>query len=462
MFISHWFFLSKNYNNQNLLILICSYIFYGWWDWRFLSLILLSTLLDYNIGRIIYKSKTQYNRKIFLFISLMFNLSLLGFFKYFNFFIESWFDLISIFGINSNYSFSINIILPVGISFYTFQTLSYSIDIYNEKIKPTNDFISFASFVSFFPQLVAGPIERASNLLPQFINKRNFSYNQAVDGLRLILWGMFKKVFIADSLAQITNNIFANYTGFDGGVLALGLIYFSFQIYCDFSGYSDIAIGTAKLFGIELMSNFKFPYFSRDISEFWRKWHISLSTWFRDYLYIPLGGSNSKKIISIKNIFIIFIVSGFWHGANWTFLIWGLFHALFYVPLFINGKNRTYTNGVAGSKNIFPSLKEIFLMFKTYLIVTFSWVFFRSETISDAFNYLKILFTNFSIPSSFRSGLFYILILLSYEWFIRHDERKPIKIKNKIFRRSIYLILIYCIISSFNIVDKSQFIYFQF
>jgi len=258
------------------------------------------------------------------------------------------------------------------------------------------------------------------------------------------------------------NDIFSNYTSYDGGVLVLGLIYFSFQIYCDFSGYSDIAIGTAKLFGISLMSNFKFPYFSRDISEFWRRWHISLSSWFKDYVYIPLGGSKTDKISSVRNIFIIFIVSGFWHGAKWTFILWGLLHALFYVPLFLSGKNREYSKEIVGNHNILPSLKEIILMIKTYLLVTISWVFFRSETISDAFIYLKIIITKLSIPSSFRSGIFYIIILLIYEWFIRHNEKKPIYYENNILRKLIYLFLIYCIISNYNIVDKSQFIYFQF
>jgi D-alanyl-lipoteichoic acid acyltransferase DltB (MBOAT superfamily) len=317
-------------------------VFYGWWDYRFLSLIFLSTVVDYIIGLNIPKQDSDKKQILLLWCSVMFNLGVLGFFKYFNFFVDSWIDLFSSVGYEIKSVWTLNIILPVGISFYTFQTMSYTIDVYRKKLEPTKDFISFASFVSFFPQLVAGPIERASNLLPQILKKREFQYEQGIQGLRLILWGMFKKVVIADSLAPLVDNIFGNYQDLGGGTLWLGAIYFAFQIYCDFSGYSDIAIGTSKLFGFELMSNFKFPYFSRNIGEFWRRWHISLSTWFRDYLYIPLGGSQESKWKSIRNVFVIFLVSGFWHGANWTFIFWGLFHSILFLPSFIFKTNRKY------------------------------------------------------------------------------------------------------------------------
>ena len=306
VFILYWFVFNKNLRVQNSVVLLSSYFFYGWWDYRFLSLIFLSTVIDYFIGLKIPKQSSDKKQKLLLWCSVLFNLSVLGFFKYYNFFVDSWVDLFYSIGYEIKSIWTLNIILPVGISFYTFQTMSYTIDIYRKKLEPTKDFIAFASFVSFFPQLVAGPIERASNLLPQILNKREFEYEQGVQGLRLILWGMFKKVVIADSLAPMVDNIFGNYQDLGGGTLWLGAIYFAFQIYCDFSGYSDIAIGTAKLFGFELMSNFKFPYFSRNIGEFWRRWHISLSTWFRDYLYIPLGGSQEGKWESIRNIFIIF------------------------------------------------------------------------------------------------------------------------------------------------------------
>jgi len=462
VFFLYWFVFKKNFKLQNLLILISSYVFYGWWDWRFLSLIFLSTVADYFVGLKIYDSQDDKVRKSYLWVSILFNLSLLGFFKYFNFFIDSWIDLLGSFGYEQKSVWTLNVILPVGISFYTFQTMSYSLDIYYKKLKPTKDFISFASFVSFFPQLVAGPIERASNLLPQILTRRVFKYEQGVQGLRLILWGMFKKVVIADSLGIRVDRIFENYQSMDGSVLLLGLVYFSFQIYCDFSGYSDIAIGTAKLFGIELMSNFKFPYFSRDIGEFWRRWHISLSSWFRDYLYIPLGGSKGGKWMSIKNIFIIFIVSGFWHGANWTFILWGLTHALLYIPLFLIGKNRQYTTNVVAENNWFPSIKELFQMGMTFLSTTIAWVFFRSESISDSFNYMILMVSKFSIPNNERSGILFVVILVVFDWTMRKNERNPFNYKFKYFRHLVYVFVSYLIFAHFQLINLSQFIYFQF
>jgi len=362
------------------------------------------------------------------------------------------------------------VILPVGISFYTFQTMSYSFDIYLKKLKPTKDFISFASFVSFFPQLVAGPIERASHLLPQLLSKRVFKYDQGVQGLRLILWGMFKKVVIADSLAWRVDYIFDNFRTLDGGVLFLGLIYFSFQIYCDFSGYSDIAIGTAKLFGIEIKSNFRFPYFSRNISEFWRRWHISLSSWFRDYLYIPLGGARRGRWTSIRNIFIIFIVSSFWHGANWTFIMWGLTHALLYIPIFLLGKNRQYALDIVGENKLFPSLKELFQMGLTFFSTTIAWVFFRSDSISNSFLYLDILFSKLEIPSDNRSGIIYVLIIIILDWAIRKNGRlKPKFILDKKIYRWIYVVslIITIVFGTLSLIflqnsDGKPFIYFQF
>lgn len=337
VFILYWYFLNKNLKHQNLLIVVSSYLFYGWWDWRFLSLILSSTLLDYLIGIGLLKQENKKIRKVLLVTSLSINLALLGFFKYYNFFISSFSDAFSFFGMDINAN-SLNIILPVGISFYTFQTLSYSIDVYRRNLQPTKDFIAFSAFVSFFPQLVAGPIERATNLLPQFFSKRNFDYSKAVDGLRQVLWGLFKKIVIADNCAEFANLIFNNSTNLSGSTLALGALFFAFQIYGDFSGYSDIAIGISRLFGFNLMRNFNFPYFSRDIAEFWRRWHISLSTWFRDYLYIPLGGSSGGILSKVRNTFIIFIVSGFWHGANWTFIAWGLLNAIYFLPLLLTKK----------------------------------------------------------------------------------------------------------------------------
>jgi alginate O-acetyltransferase complex protein AlgI len=322
VFALYWFVTNHNLKLQNALIVAASYVFYGWWDWRFLSLIIFSTLVDYSIGRRLKNEEKQSTRKILLWTSIIVNLGFLGFFKYYNFFLDNFIAAFSFFGqeIQPN---TLNIILPVGISFYTFQTLSYTIDVYKKKLEPTEDFIAFSAFVCFFPQLVAGPIERATNLLPQFYKKRTFEYDKAVDGMRQILWGLFKKVVIADNCAEYANLIFNNYQDYNGSTLLLGAIFFTFQIYGDFSGYSDIAIGTSRLFGFNLMQNFATPYFSRDIAEFWRRWHISLSTWFRDYLYIPLGGSRGGTWMKVRNTFIIFLVSGFWHGANWTFIVWG-------------------------------------------------------------------------------------------------------------------------------------------
>ncbi|WP_236971207.1 MBOAT family O-acyltransferase [Membranihabitans marinus] len=387
-------------------------------------------------------------------MSIFFNLGLLGFFKYFNFFIDSWVDLMAGMGFPITYVWTLNIILPVGISFYTFQTMSYSLDIYNKKLKPTKDFFCFAAFVSFFPQLVAGPIERASNLLPQILHKRTFNYDHAIIGMRLILWGLFKKVVIADSLAPIVNDIFAHHDQYHGGILVLGAVFFGFQIYGDFSGYSDIAIGVAKLFGIHLMTNFNFPYFSRNIGEFWRRWHISLSTWFRDYLYIPLGGSKVSKPIALRNIFIIFLVSGFWHGANWTFIAWGFYHTVLFIPAFINKTNRKYLK--ISTDHFLPRPFEILNILLTFLLVTIGWVFFRADNLFIAFDYLKRIIITFDIPTLyFLKYLFPCGIIFILDWL----KYKKIEFQNWTVVDSLtFLIIIY-----FSLIqNKSPFIYFNF
>tara|TARA_R110002167_G_scaffold129337_17_gene312232 strand:+ start:988 stop:2244 length:1257 start_codon:yes stop_codon:yes gene_type:complete len=418
-------------------------------------------LVDYLVGLKVHSAKSEINRKTFLWISILFNLVVLGFFKYYNFFIESWITLFDSVGYEIKSKWTLNIILPVGISFYTFQTMSYTIDIYRKSLQPTKNFIAFASFVAFFPQLVAGPIERAKNLLPQILNRREFDHNQAVQGLRLILWGLFKKVVIADSLAPYVNDIFANYTHLGGGTLWLGIIYFAFQIYCDFSGYSDIAIGTSKLFGFELMSNFNFPYFSRNIGEFWRRWHISLSSWFRDYLYIPLGGSKGSKLNAVRNILIVFLVSGFWHGANWTFIFWGLFHALLYVPTFIYGSNRKYTTSIVAQNSMLPSFTELLSMGFTFFLVLIGWVFFRSENLSQSLEYLSIMFFRIDIPRSNLQGIGFIIVFMLFEWYFRKDERMKGISKYAVLRWSIYLFLGYQLIKYFGI-NQNDFIYFTF
>ena len=407
-------------------------------------------------------------RKNLLWISISVNLGFLGFFKYYNFFLDHFISAFSFFGTEIKGD-SLNIILPVGISFYTFQTLSYTIDLYKKKLKPTKDFIAFSAFVSFFPQLVAGPIERAKNLLPQFYKKRTFDYDKAVDGLRQILWGLFKKIVIADNCAQYANEIFNNSADYSGSTLVIGALFFSFQIYGDFSGYSDIAIGNARLFGINLKQNFAFPYFSRDIAEFWRRWHISLSTWFRDYLYIPLGGSRGGKWMKIRNVFIIFIVSGFWHGANWTFIVWGALNAIYFLPLMLLNKNRVNTNIVSQGK-YFPSIKEFINVSITFGLTTFAWIFFRAETIGHAVNYISEIFSMslfkypvFHTDDAVKPILLLLFIFIIIEWIGRGEQYALAKLglKWNLFLR--YAMYYAIVIALFWFGGKEeQFIYFQF
>ncbi|MDA3817094.1 MAG: MBOAT family protein [Prolixibacteraceae bacterium] len=469
VFFLYWFVANKNLKLQNYLIVVASYTFYGWWDWRFLSLILFSTLVDYSVGRRLLNEENISKRKILLWVSILVNLGFLGFFKYYNFFLDNFVSAFSFFGTPINAQ-GLNIILPVGISFYTFQTLSYTIDVYKRKLEPTKDFIAFSAFVSFFPQLVAGPIERATNLLPQFYKKRTFEYNKAVDGLRQILWGLFKKIVIADNSARIANEIFNNSADYSGSTLVIGALFFTFQIYGDFSGYSDIAIGTSRLFGFNLKQNFAFPYFSRDIAEFWRRWHISLSTWFRDYLYIPLGGSRGGTWMKVRNTFAIFIVSGFWHGANWTFIVWGALNALYFLPLLLLNKNRQNTNTVAQGKYL-PTLKEFYQMGITFSLTVLAWVFFRAENIGHALNYLSTIFSKslLSFPRFPQMGLAFstiilITIFIIIEWLGRDKQyaiENIITVKNNYIRYSLYLgiVITIMIMGNFN---ENQFIYFQF
>ena len=467
VFIVYWL-LREKLSLQNLLLLLASYLFYGLWDFRFLTLIVLSSFTDFFIGLAIHKTENKKKRKLLLGFSLCINLGLLFVFKYCNFFIESFIKFFEIFDVSVNIH-TLSIILPVGISFYTFQTLSYTIDIYRRDLIPTSKLLNFFTYVAFFPQLVAGPIERAVNLLPQIENKRTFSYEQGRDGLRQILWGLFKKVAVADNCAAIVDPIFSNYAELGSLDLILGAILFSFQIYCDFSGYSDIAIGTAKLLGIKLMQNFATPYFSRDISEFWRRWHISLSTWFRDYLYIPLGGSRVSRIKQLRNIFAIFLVSGFWHGANWTFLFWGGLHAFLYIPLILFDKNRKYLEIVAVN-NYFPSLRELFNILKTFIITSIAWIFFRSDTISDSFGYIKNIFYSanpvFSLEyieeySDLYLTLLVLCILIIFEWINRAEEHGfALLPKLIILRYVIYFCFGLMVIEFLN--GEKPFIYFQF
>ena len=468
-FILYWYVTNRNLQLQNFLIVVASYIFYGWWDWRFLFLIFFSSITDYIIGKCLQITEKEKYRKTLLWISIVTNIGFLGFFKYYNFFVDSFVTAFSFFGKSISVN-SLDIILPVGISFYTFQTLSYTIDVYKKKLEPAKDIISFLAFVSFFPQLVAGPIERATNLLPQFYKKRVFEYDKAVDGMRQMLWGLFKKVVIADNCAEYANAIFNNYTDFSGSTLVLGAIFFTFQIYCDFSGYSDMAIGMSRLFGFDLMKNFAFPYFSRDIAEFWRRWHISRSPWFRDYLYIPLGGSKGSLLKIVRNTFIIFLVSGFWHGANWTFIIWGFLNALYFLPLLLVKRNRRNLDIVAQNR-VLPTIKELLSMLTTFFLTVFAWIFFRAESVSQAFSYINRIFTKelLKLPIIIGSGKKELLVILLtmifviIEWIGRRNEYaiEKLFISNKRWIRWGFYYIILLVI--FLMAGKEQeFIYFQF
>jgi alginate O-acetyltransferase complex protein AlgI len=464
VFCLYWYFQNKSFKIQNVILLIASYFFYSFWNWHFLFLLIFSTFLDYFTGLKIYDSQNDRTRKIWLCISVIVNLGFLAIFKYYNFFIESFSELISAFGLKAHYA-SLNVILPVGISFYTFHGLSYVIDTYNKKINPTKNIVQYSLFVSFFPLLVAGPIERATHLLPQVECPRKFDYLKAVDGLRQILWGLFKKIVIADSCAQYANLIFNDAQGYNGSTLLVGAIFFTFQIYGDFSGYSDIALGTARLFGFELLKNFNFPYFSRDIAEFWRRWHISLSSWFKDYLYIPLGGSKGSNWFRIRNIFIIFFVSGFWHGANWTFIFWGGLNALFILPSIILKTNRNNIDIVAKGKYL-PTIKEFMQIMMTFFATVFAWIFFRAKDLTQAFYYLKGIFSEslLKIPQVKPPDVFVLIILfMLIEWMGRETNYGIEKFafsKPTIIRWSFYFILIILIFLYSG--REQEFIYFQF
>ena len=467
VYILYWFVYKQSLKAQNILIIGSSYLFYGWWDWRFLGLIILSSILDFMLAQGIEKSGTKTKKKLLLWTSIIVNLGILGFFKYFNFFVDSAEEMLSIFGMDADFV-TLNVLLPVGISFYTFQTLSYTIDVYREEIKAEIDIFAFFAYVSFFPQLVAGPIERAKNFLPQFSRKKEFTYDSAVDGCRQILWGFFKKVVIADSCAPYVDLIFSDPSAYNGPILLLGAILFAFQIYGDFSGYTDIAIGTARLFGFNLMRNFAYPYFSRDIAEFWRRWHISLSSWFKDYLYFPLGGSRDGKSKTIRNVFTIFLVSGFWHGANWTFVVWGGLNALYFLPSLLMGSNRKNLSIVAEDRR-FANLLELWQMLATFLLTCLAWVFFRAESVGHALSYLWHMVNpmkwGYQMDKVYDLALIsltgFITILIIVEWFKRREEHGLAKLtSNKLIRYPVYLLLIFTILYHWG--SDQEFIYFQF
>lgn len=506
VFLLYWFVFDYALKNckyqlrlQNLFLLVASYVFYGWWSWRFLILIAVTSFCSWGSGLLI--ARTKQNReetacedvssngggvssqpykanrhhrlglspRFWLWANILLNLGILGVYKYYDFFVT---ELSRLLGLQYE-GLLLHLVLPVGISFYTFQALSYSIDVYQGKIQPTKDIIAFFAFLSFFPQLVAGPIERATNLLPQILEKRRFDYNQAVDGMRQILWGLFKKIVIADNCATYVNEVFGSMQTQSGSTLLLAAVLFTFQIYGDFSGYSDIAIGTAKLFGIRLMRNFNVPYFSRDIAEFWRRWHISLTTWFRDYIYIPLGGSRPeipanvkhkeayKKAVIVRNTFIIFLVSGLWHGANWTFILWGAYHAILFLPLILLGKNRKYMDS--------PTLKDFPRILLTFLLVVFGWIIFRAENITQFAEYVQgMCNTNlFSIPWLVNRDYYIptfvsIGILIVAEWLLRERSHglDLSNVSSALIRNIIYMVLLLWFFVAGG--HATNFIYFQF
>jgi D-alanyl-lipoteichoic acid acyltransferase DltB (MBOAT superfamily) len=476
VFLLYWFVFNRNLRMQNFFVLVASYVFYGWWDWRFLILIAFTTLCSWGSGLLMQLVDNKRFRgrygvkspKTVLVSNIVLNLGILAVFKYYNFFLENFIFAFESVGIHLQPA-TLQFILPVGISFYTFQALSYSIDVYKRKIEPTGDLVAFSAFIGFFPQLVAGPIERATHLLPQFYTKRRFDYAKSVDGLRQILWGLFKKIVIADNCAVYVNEVFADYSNCSGSTLALAAVFFTFQIYGDFSGYSDIAIGTARLFGFNLMRNFNFPYFSRDIAEFWRRWHISLTTWFRDYIYIPLGGSRVSKAKIVRNTFIIFLVSGFWHGANWTFIVWGAYHALLFLPLILLGQNRKYTNTVAESRRL-PNPGELFQMLLTFALVVLGWIVFRADTIQDAWSYISQMTSSslFTFPEINIKRIevhLWLILFLIVEWLGRRNqyaiETLGLK-RSKFLRYALYVVLVFFILCYGLVGEQQEFIYFQF
>lgn len=461
VFAIYWL-LRKNLKLQNLFVVVASYVFYGWWDWRFLTLIALTSFLSWGSGLLIANANNtppcdHSYKKVWLGLNIAINLMILGAFKYYNFFVDSF---CSLFGLASS-PFAISLILPVGISFYTFQALSYSIDVYRGNIQPTKDPVAFFAYVSFFPQLVAGPIERATNLLPQFEKPRVFNYDEAVDGMRRILWGLFKKVVVADNCARYVNLVWDNYTNECGSTLALAAVLFAFQIYGDFSGYSDIAIGTAKLFGINLKDNFLTPYFSRNVAEFWKRWHISLNTWFVDYVYIPLGGSREGKLKTITNTFTIFLLSGLWHGANWTYVGWGLYHALLFVPLILMGQTKKY-RGVA-------TWRETPQMLLVFVLVCVGWIIFRAPSIADAWRFVQSMCTSSLISGPYLINRGYyvptflcIMLMLSMEWLHR-NKKHGLDISDKhshVVKFGVYILLL--VLMFWFGAEAETFIYFQF
>ncbi len=461
VFCLYWF-VSDRLKWQNALTVAASCVFYGWWDFRFLFLIAFTSLCSFFSGILIEREKAGGRSGTGIAVAnVAVNLLVLGVFKYFDFFVESLAAAFSAFGVELH-PVTLKLILPVGISFYTFQALSYTIDVHRGKLAATRDPVSFFAFICFFPQLVAGPIERATNLLPQFQKKRVFDYATAVDGTKQILWGLFKKMVVADNCADVVDKVWLGYPQHSSWTLAIAAILFAFQIYGDFSGYSDIAIGTGKLFGIRLMRNFDSPYFSRSVSEFWKRWHISLNTWFVDYVYIPLGGSREGRWKTLRNTFAIFLLSGLWHGANWTYVLWGLYHAALFLPSTLSGKRAKYADVVAGD-SFLPSFRESFRMLSTFALVCFGWIVFRAGSLADFAGYVSCMFANAGVGDALpgRKAVFFALVLVAVEWVNRKREHAfAFHVRRVWLRWGIYLVTALLCLSQAG--KQVQFIYFQF
>ena len=468
VFLLYWFVFRER-RWQNLLVVMASYVFYGWWDWRFLTLIAITSVCSYASGLLIERFEGNRGRqRLVSAANIVLNLLILGYFKYFNFFVENL-DLLvqSVTGYHLDWV-TMDIILPVGISFYTFQALSYTIDVYRRQIPATHDAIEFFAYISFFPQLVAGPIERATNLLPQFQRSRNFDYAQAVDGLRQMLWGFLKKLVVADNCAMVVNDLWNKYDTLPGlGLFMLGVM-FTLQIYCDFSGYSDIAIGCARLFGFNLMRNFNYPYFSRNIPEFWRRWHISLTSWFRDYIYIPLGGNRCSRGRMIGNVLIVWAISGLWHGANWTFICWGLYHAVLLVIYNLLGIN-TKRKPIVAKGRLLPTIGETAQMALTFVLAVIGWIIFRCEDMTQAVHFISRMFT--ALPDGMpviygKKGLLMGIVVLLVEW-LQRDKQHALQLDpaRGVLKYSAVRYVLYAaiVLAMFVMAGQVQtFIYFQF
>ncbi len=467
VFLLYWLVLSKSAVYQNVFLLISSVVFYAWVDWRFLSLLLGSIVINFFLGKAIHTAERETRQLLFLRLGLVFNVGLLLYFKYFNFFYDNFFELLHVFGVQKSHGI-LHIILPLGISFFTFQNLGYLIDVYNEEIEPSNDFLQFSVFVAFFPKILSGPIERAANFIPQIQKKRTFSYHFAVDGLRQFLWGLFAKVVIAENCAVIANPIFENYENESGSTILIGAFFYTIQLYADFSGYSNMALGISKLFGIELMRNFATPFFSTNISDFWRKWHISLTTWMMDYVFTPLSFTlrRYQKKGLLVSIIATFVLVGFWHGANWTFVVYGLLHGIYFIPLVYSGNINS--SQIMAKGKWFPSVKEIIKMVLLFVLVMLTAIFFRADSVTTALNCLQkicsvtlIDFPHTVLTTITATTSILILFFIGIEW-INREKKHDFEISNyhMLLRWGLYISLFLVLL--FFGKSSETFIYFQF